>query len=68
LICNLTNTYPSIIWEVTTDGTYAMDLTGWETDGGLAIELPATGKAIITLYLSADGTTKYAFLAATEVS
>lgn len=69
LTCALSATYPYIIWEVTTNGIgYTLDLTGYETDGGNAIKLPNTGKAIILLSLSADGTTKHALLSATDVA
>jgi hypothetical protein len=69
LTCALSATYHYLIWEVTTNGDdYTLDLIGYETDGGNAIKLPNTGKAIILLSLSADGTTKYALLSATDVA
>jgi hypothetical protein len=68
LTCALSTSYPYVIWEITTDGAHSLDLTGWETDNGTAITLPDTGKAVLVLQLSTDGTTKYAFLAATEVA
>lgn len=68
LTCALSATYPYIVWELTTDGSYTIDLTGYETDGGNAITLPDTGKCIITLSLSADGSTKHALLSATDMA
>lgn len=69
LTCALSTTYPYLVWEVTTNGIgYTLDLTGYETDGGNAITLPDTGKAIIILSLSADGSTKHALLSATDMA
>ena len=46
---------------------YTLVAWAWETDGGEAIVLPDNGKCIIVLSLGADNTTKYAFLAATDI-
>lgn len=76
LSCALSATYPAVILELTTDGAYTITLEAtssypdadWETDGAGGIELPDTGKCVIVLFLSADGTTKYAVLSITEVA
>lgn len=68
LTCALSADYPDLIVEITTNGDYTLDLTGWETDGGFDILLPNAGTCIIVLSLGADGATKYAFLAATGVA
>jgi hypothetical protein len=68
LACALSADYPAVVVEITTDGDYTLATTGWETDGGAGIDLPVSGKCIILLFLSADGSTKYALLAATEVA
>ena len=68
LTCALSADYPDVIVEITTDGDYTIDLSGWKTDGGFGILLPNAGTCVIVLTLSADGVTKYALLAATGVA
>lgn len=59
LVCALSATYPYVIWTITTNGEYTLDLTGWETDGGNSITLTNTGTDSFILYTPDGGTTKF---------